>query len=233
MSIKSILKSIVKRIYPKYFHFSLAYSQDGEDMVLHSFYEEQYGHKGYYVDIGAHHPYRFSNTQFFYDKGWCGINIDPTPNSIKAFEKHRKRDINLNLGIAQQKSSLTFYQFDEPGLNSFDKEISYDRNENTPYNLIKETTIDVVPLSEVLDKHLPKNQAIDFFDIDVEGFDLEVLKSNNWEKYLPNYILVECSFDTENLKEDEIHCFLVEKSYQLVARTQRTSFYKLNKSISI
>ena len=45
------------------------YSQDGEDTLLSAFYEGQPGYKGFYVDIGALHPLRFSNTQIFYEKG--------------------------------------------------------------------------------------------------------------------------------------------------------------------
>lgn len=53
---------------------------------------------GFYVDVGAHHPMRFSNTYFFYRMGWSGINIDAMPGSMKEFKKYRRRDINLELG---------------------------------------------------------------------------------------------------------------------------------------
>src|SRR4030042_4646353 len=65
------------------------YSQDGEDIVLASFYEEKPGYKGFYVDVGALNPLRFSNTQYFYEKGWRGINIDATPGSMKEFNEIR------------------------------------------------------------------------------------------------------------------------------------------------
>jgi len=68
-----------------YFRHKKSYSQDGEDVVLASFYENMKNYRGFYVDIGAHHPVRFSNTWMFYKNGWKGINIDPTPGSMKAF----------------------------------------------------------------------------------------------------------------------------------------------------
>lgn len=71
------------------------YSQDGEDTLLTAFYESQPEYKGFYVDIGALHPLRFSNTQIFYDRGWHGINIDATPGSMKLFNKVRPNDINI------------------------------------------------------------------------------------------------------------------------------------------
>lgn len=73
------------------------YSQEGEDMVLRKIFKNQ--KKGFYVDIGAHHPKRFSNTHLLYKKGWKGINIDVTPGSIKLFNQLRPRDTNLELGV--------------------------------------------------------------------------------------------------------------------------------------
>ena len=58
-----------------------------------------------------------------------------------------------------------------------------------------EAVVKAMPLSSVLDIHLPRGKSIDFLDVDVEGADLEVLKSNDWDKYRPRYIMVEV-FDT-------------------------------------
>jgi hypothetical protein len=83
---------------PQHLHKNGSYSQDGEDMVLKVFfYENKRKYEGFYIDVGAHHPFRFSNTAFFYQKGWRGINIEPTPDLIKKFKRYRKRDINLNV----------------------------------------------------------------------------------------------------------------------------------------
>jgi FkbM family methyltransferase len=196
-------------------------------MVLASFYEGKKGYKGFYVDVGAHHPYRFSNTNFFYKKGWRGINIEPTPEGIKAFNIFRRRDINLNIGISGKSGKLLFYCFNDAALNGFSKEVSEDRN-NRPnkYKIIKEIEVETQPLSYVLDKYLPENQQIDFITIDVEGLDLEVLQSNNWEKYKPLYIAVEDSINFTTLADSEIHTFLEKQGYQLIAKTLRTLFFK-------
>lgn len=234
MGIKSFLRSIIKLIYPQFLYYSSSYSQDGEDMVLKAFYEEvENDYKGYYIDIGAHHPFRFSNTQYFYKKGWNGINIEPTITLINAFNKYRKRDINLNLGVAKQNASLTFYEFDEPALNSFDKKISLKREQTTKQTIIKESKIEVLPLSTILEEHVANNQIIDFFTIDAEGLDFEILQSNNWDKFIPKFILIESDFNLDTLKSEEVYLFLTKKNYTLVARTQRTSIYKLEQKESI
>lgn len=223
------LKKLLLKILPiNYLQSHTSYSQEGEDMVLRSFYEGKKNYRGFFVDIGAHHPYRFSNTLYFYKQGWRGINVEPTPGAIQAFNRFRKRDINLNIGVSSKKDKLTFYCFNEPALNGFSKELSTERNaDSSKYKIIQELPIETYPLAEILDTHLPKGQNIDFLTIDVEGLDLQVLQSNNWTKYKPEHILVEDRIDFDNLADSEIYSYLKEQGYQLVAKTLRTLFFKL------
>ncbi len=209
-------------------HFYKSYSQEGEDMLLRSFFEcHAPGYKGFYVDVGAYHPTRFSNTSFFYENGWNGINIDATPGSMEAFRKERDRDTNLEIGISNGNKELTFYCFNEPALNGFSKELSIEREENTHFKIIKEINISTHPLKEILDIYLPKNKKIDFLSIDGEGMDFDVLISNDWKKYLPDFILVEdTKTDLEKLSESMTFKFLKEKQYKLVGKTKRTMVFQ-------
>lgn len=226
-----MLKKLIAKYLPvHYFSSTKSYSQDGEDMILKSIYEGKKGHKGFFVDIGAHHPVRYSNTLFFYKRGWKGINVEPTPSAIKPFNVFRRRDINLNIGVGEFKDSLTFYCFNEPALNSFSKEVSERIVRETPkYKIVKEVKIDVLPLSEVFDRYLPQGTKIDFLTIDVEGLDFEVLKSNNWDKYKPDVILVEESLNVDELGNSVIYPYLKERGYVFFAKTLRTCIYRLNK----
>ena len=88
---------------------------------------------GFFVDVGAHHPQRFSNTYYFYLKGWSGINIDAMPGSMKIFDDLRSRDINLEIPISDKSEILTYYEFDEPALNSFSLSLSHERITTTNY----------------------------------------------------------------------------------------------------
>ena len=76
-------------IYDKNLHLyhRLYYSQEGEDILLARFFFGK--SQGFYVDIGAHHPQRLSNTYHFYLQGWRGINIDAMPGSMSSFETLR------------------------------------------------------------------------------------------------------------------------------------------------
>lgn len=91
------------------------------------------------------------------------------PESMKLFNKLRPRDINLELGVAENESVNDYYVFNETALNSFSKEHSEKISlaENS-YYIKKIIKVYTMPLSKILDTHL-KNNEIDFLDIDVDG----------------------------------------------------------------
>jgi len=223
--IKTLVYLIVE-IFDKSWKYSKkSYSQEGEDRVLESLFNEQ--KIGFYVDIGAHHPFRFSNTYLFYKKGWKGINIDATPKSMDLFNKYRTRDINIEFAVSNSTKPLEYYSFQESALNGFSRKLTKWRLKNTNYKLKETIKIKPVKLSYILDKHVPKGKEIDFMNIDVEGFELNVLLSNSWDKYSPMYILVELlRVQPEELINDKIYKFLKSKKYQLIAFTGRTAFFK-------
>lgn len=223
-----IKSPIIKPTNPAEPYQLLSYSQEGEDLVLMRFMEGK--KNGFYVDIGAHHPFRFSNTYLFYKQGWRGINIDAMPGSMDSFKTHRPNDINLEIPVSDKRQFLTYYSFNEPALNTFSKEEAKKKDGLRNYKIIKTIDLETLPLSHILDEHLPKEIEIDFLTIDVEGLDFAVLKSNNWEKYKPKYILIESLRNSmDDLGENEIYNFLKINEYTLFAKTFNTMFFKLNK----
>ena len=87
--------------------------------------------------------------------------------------------------------------------------------------------VNTIPLLQVLDEYLPKGTTIDLLNIDTDEFDLEVLKSNGWNKYYPLFIVIESHITTEHLKKSEIYEYLAGKNYELAAKTKYASFFKL------
>lgn len=210
------------------------YSQDGEDSVLFSFYEDRLEYKGFYVDIGALHPLRFSNTHLFYERGWRGINIDAMPGSMKEFNEIRKEDINIEAGISESGSELIFYSFKDPALNSFNKKISETRIANG-WELIEKINIKTFSINDILNKYLPENQKIDFINIDAEGLDFEIIKSLDWKKYKPDFLLAEnLELKNEDIVQfggDEMYRYLKELGYIVIAKTMRTVIFKNKKDV--
>jgi FkbM family methyltransferase len=223
-----VKKKLLKMFPIHYFRKNIYYSQEGEDIILKDLFYSKGLHKGFYVDVGAHHPIRFSNTHLLYKKGWSGLNFEPNISSKTAFKFFRKRDKTIHIGIGLTEEEKDFYVFDEPAINSFDESLSLDRDANTRYKLIKKVKIPILKLETALDKYLPKHQKINLMTIDVEGLDMEVLQSNNWEKYKPEVVLIEdMDFDFDKPETSQVYAFLKDKGYTLYAKTKRTLILNL------
>ena len=205
----------------KFLYHKLSFSQEGEDSLLLRILE--YQQLGFYVDVGAHHPQRFSNTYLFYLCGWAGINIDPLPGSKAQFDSLRPRDINIELGVSSEAGSMTYYAFDEPAFNTFNSEVAKTRTSK----LLSKHIIAVQPLRDILANHLPTETPIDFLSIDVEGLDLDVLRSNDWNKFRPRYVLAEslCMPDIRHVQQTDLHAFMESVGYCFFAKTLNTLFF--------
>jgi len=236
------LRSIVFRILPNKLTKALSrlrsyvpggyavrsYSQEGEDMILRRVFEGK--KSGFYVDIGAHHPLRFSNTHYFYRRGWRGINVEPNPDSIRAFQSARRRDFNLQVGVSNYAGRLTYYLFDESALNTFDGALVKSRLADTAYKVVGTIEIPVERLDSILEKYLPENTEIDFLSIDVEGLDFAVLNSNDWRLYRPKIVLVEAlGKSLEDVLHGEIFYFMKGQGYELFAKTFNTLIFRERK----
>jgi len=110
------LKIIFSSILEPY--SNLYWSQEGEDILIKRIFANK--KNGFYIDVGAHHSSRFSNTYKLYKENcWNGVNIDPSLSSYLDLKKKRERDININVGISDKKEILKFYSFNEEALNTF------------------------------------------------------------------------------------------------------------------
>jgi len=210
------------RIKPLLFDYSDIFSsQEGEDILLKRLMKGDYNNKGFYVDIGAFHPVRFSNTLHYYLRGWSGLNIDPTPAMKDYFDEVRPRDINVQAGISLESKVMEYHMFKEPAFNTFSKENKEYALSRTEYE--SSLKIQTSRLDDLFDKYIPDDTCIMFCTIDVEGLELDVLASNNWKKYRPNILLVE-NIDEVNIVH-AVEDFVRKEGYLRVAQTKNTVFY--------
>lgn len=225
--IKSLLRPTYHAIknYLKLYD-TKSFSQEGEDLILKRIFEHT--KQGFYIDVGAHHPFRFSNTYLFYKQGWRGINIDAMPDSMKLFKRFRPKDINLEIPIGAKEGELEYFIFNEPALNTFDSSKVEPILQKSCYKLIKTQKLSIKPLHQILNQYLPAHQNIDFMSIDVEGLDYEVLSSNDWQKYRPKILLVEAlgGGDMKALLDSKTTLFLEKQGYTLFAKTFNTLFFR-------
>lgn len=216
--IKNTIKAFLGSVFPTAVYSQKSYSQEGEDLMVDRLLAGK--KSGFYVEVGAHHPFRFSNTYFFYKKGWSGICIDPLPGIKKSFNKCRPRDLFLEVGVSAKEATLEYFMFNEPALNTFDLSIAAERNGLRGYRLIESRKINTFTLEKILKNNIPLHQKIDLLSVDVEGLDLEVLKSNDWELFSPKVIIAECLTTLlDEVGADSVYIFLKSKGYKLYGKS--------------
>lgn len=171
------------------FSFYHSNSQFGEDMVIRSLLGN--AQRGFYVDIGSFHPVYYSNTYYFYCRGWRGINVDANPRNLELFKILRPRDINIEACIYPQSDSIvTFYDFDNPAFNTCDPAMAQNALAKG-VRLIAKRSLNTITFTECLDRYVPEGFKIDLLSIDVEGLDEQILETNDWERYRPRILVFE------------------------------------------
>lgn len=204
----------------------LSFSQDAEDLLLEVLLGGQ--GEGFYVDVGAHHPVRFSNTYLLYLQGWRGIAIDANPTFGPLFRRRRPRDTFVCSGISDERTNLPFFEFKEPALSTFDPEIAAQRDASV-WGVPTKRLVPVATLADVLEASMEDDQEIDLLTIDCEGFDMRVLRSNAWARFRPRCVVVERSPRVlQDASYDEVDRYLSQYGYATVARTLRSSIYVLD-----
>jgi len=228
----------VKALIPPALHFKLVnlkhrfckfkvvhYSQNGEDIVLNNMFANK--STGFYVDIGAHHPYRISNTYLLYKRGWRGMNIDANPETIAMFKRARSQDTNINVGVGLEVATLPYHQFSDPAVNTFSDTDAEVWKKKRFLTYLGTTPVTIKPLAAILSESLPPNTTIDVMSVDVEGFDLQVLESNDWNKFRPTVLIVEDHTFTFATKDtNPIFQFLARNGYELENKLEFSLFFR-------
>jgi FkbM family methyltransferase len=168
------------------------YSQQGEDRFL---YENFLNYRdGIFIELGAMNGITFSNSLFFEQElNWKGILIEPTYQYNQLIQ-NRPNCFNFNYAVSEIDGEVEFIGNEALGgiRNTMHDNHFYGwkLNEQTSY-LVKSK-----PIKKIIDEINEKINKVDFFSIDVEGGELEVLNTYDWE--IPTYvILIEMSHDID------------------------------------
>jgi FkbM family methyltransferase len=209
-----MINSLKEFIYRRY---NISFSKAGDDIQLMKLIKNQ--KPGTYVDIGCWHPKNVSNTYYFYLRDWRGICIDPNPELQKLYKQLRPKDTFIHCGIGGSEENLNYYMLDEASssMNTFD--LDFLKKHDLENRIQKTLQIPVYTLKKILGENLKEGERLDFFDIDVEGLDLEVLKSNDWKKYRPKIIVVETEDAMKNDLDSEMVAYLEAQDYSLIGKS--------------
>ena len=144
---------------------------------------------GFYIDVGAQSPDFDSVTRSFYERGWFGINIEPSAAYHSQLKGKRPRDINLNFAAGEKAETRVFHLIDDTGLSTMNSALA-EQHASSGLRTRKET-VEVLTLAEICRLHAAK--TIHFLKIDVEGFEEQVLKGADFQKFRPWIVIVEAT----------------------------------------
>ena len=215
-------KNIFKYIYfyVQYFKSKIklkkSYSNWGIDMMADFIFREK--NKGVFIDIGCHHPMINNNTYPLYKRGWNGINIDIDYSAIDSFNFLRSKDTNIEIAVSDTigNSDLFFYH-NRAAKNTLSKEKGLEAKQ---IRSIKTTT-----LNKIIQESFYKDQKINFLTIDVEGFELNVLRGFDFKKYKPDLVVLELiqggmteffHQNITNIQNSDIYLYMIKQDYKLV-----------------
>jgi FkbM family methyltransferase len=164
-----------------------SYAQNFEDVLLARALASR--RRGFYIDVGAWDPIRDSVTKHFYDLGWNGINIEPVESYFRLLEEDRPRDINLRVALGDEAGFITLYNVADTGLSTMVKEFA--ANAQGRGYTTSEEIVPIMTLRQICDEYV--DSEIDFLKIDVEGWERQVIRGGDWEKYRPRIVVVEAT----------------------------------------
>lgn len=199
----------------------ISYSYGGIDSLVLNIFNNQ--KKGIYLDIGCGHPIKNNNTYLLNKKGWSGINIDLDKENIDMFNIYRKNDFNIEAAVSDsvQELDLYFYHKKSP-LNTISKQnADYQKARVTSIKKIKTQTI-----NKIIENSPYRDCKIDLLTLDVEGSELNIMKSFNFKKYATKVIVVEYldlslkkleikNLNIDNIIKSEIYKLMISNNYTL------------------
>lgn len=219
MLFKNKLKELNKKI---------SYSQCGEDLIVDFIFTTLKIKSPSYLDIGAHHPYYLSNTAFFYLKNSFGVSVEPDPYLFKTIKEERPNEISLNVGVGLKTGEQAdFYIMNVPTLNTFSK-AEAERYASYSDKKIKEIIkLPLLTVNQIIETNF-KGKTPNFISLDVEGMDMEIIKSFDFDKYRPEVFCIETLTYTEDNTEEKLNNiieFMLNKGYFLYADTYINSVF--------
>jgi FkbM family methyltransferase len=206
----------------------VSYAQNFEDVVL--WRALQHVENGFYIDVGAADPVEDSVTRAFYDRGWSGINIEPTEEYYARLVADRPRDVNLRVLAGANSGMGTIHIIPDTGLSTVDADFA--AREGAKGRQSRSETLPIITLDGLLQSH--GDRPIHFLKIDVEGAERAVLEGIDLARTRPWVVLVEATepntqVRTEHLWEE----LLLDREYTFALFDGLNCFYVANEHASL
>lgn len=232
--LKKLCEPVLKRIcwgrqipqgHEEWKHVSFSWSQFGEDLMIQSALQKlNLLHQPMiYVDVGAFHPVQYSNTLLLHRMGWRGINVDPNPATIDLFLAERPYDLNLLCGIGPEQGQGHYHQPTKGQISPIGSLVGQEGDPTKGADDDGSCLIQVPirRLDEIMKDYQWNDLRFGLLNIDTEGTEVAVLKSNDWGHFRPLLISVE-----ENHPDhSKIDPFVKGHDYRLLAECFLTKVF--------
>lgn len=219
-SLKRIIKKIVYSIVPPPYP-TASFSQAGEDVVLRFLFDDKKIKTISYLDIGTNIPDRGNNTFLFYESGCRGVCVEADSSLIDSIKRIRPLDNVINAGVSiGEEKEADFYIFSIPSINTFDKAEADTRSKSGSYHVKEVVKVPLIQINELIKNNFSSYPTL--LSLDIEGLDLDVLKSLDFDKYPIPVICVEtCMYSESHIrpKDKSIQDFMASKDYEVYADT--------------
>ena len=199
------------------------YSQNGEDCLLWVLFGT--AAKGFFIDVGAFDGVHLSNSYSFEENGWQGICIEAHPDYFPMLERNRPGSLCLPYACVGNRNQKTVdFQMEKMGLLSSvldsadyqeDVKSRYEAR-GLPFEGFKTARVPAATLDELLERYYDQRVPIDFISIDVEGYEIEVLKGFDSDLFSPRIILVEANSD--QTRETILRILTTQRGYRFAGR---------------
>jgi hypothetical protein len=185
---KGIIENIYRETIPEFDYLQNSFAQNGEDLVLDRFL---IGHpKGKYLDIGAYHPFKFSNTALLYKNGWTGTNIDAGKSNLESFFKYRPLDFSVQNAVTKDGAELVFHEFEEAAFNTFSESYVEELHKLGIFPISREK-VKTIAFQKIVEEYGSTDTYV--LNIDIEGLDFDLLESPIFDEFKPCFIIIESS----------------------------------------
>jgi FkbM family methyltransferase len=198
----------------------LTYAQHGEDLIVANIFALLGVEHPSYIDAGASHPLKGSNTALLYSRGSRGIVVEANPALMSLWAEIRPQDLALNLAVAAERGEQTLYRIDEmSGRNTTRADVAQSFVNKYPEFRVQDTiTVEATTLNDIVMKHAAGRWP-DFLSVDLEGLDYAVLDAADFSGDRPTVICVEWRDVDGGDASEQILPVLTKRGYFPIFRT--------------
>ena len=152
------------------------YSQNDEEKWIEGYFANKIEEKkvGRFLDIGAYDGKTFSNTHRLFELGWFGVCVEPSPSVFVGLLKLYGREERIQLVNAAVGPNAQLMQFHDSGGDAVSTLSKSHRDKWDSGSNFKSFFVPVVTVYNILTQ---VGFAFDFINIDIEGTNLELLKT--------------------------------------------------------